>query len=102
IDTLHLTLCSSLEPPLLKVSVKEGIGLAGTVFVAPVCSVVPATLTDVSECPCRPGAGLEGCAPGTFTCSWEARKLGWTHSTLGKNCSPLMGLKRVPASWSAA
>ncbi len=51
IDTLHLTLCSLLVPPLLKSSVKDGVGLDARVLVAPVCRVVPLTLTDVSEWP---------------------------------------------------
>src|ERR1700744_3293117 len=79
IDTLHLTLRSLLVPPLLKSSVNDGIGLDGRVFVAPVCRVVPLTLTEVSEWPCRPGATLVGCAPGMLMPSVEARKLGWTH-----------------------
>ena len=35
-DTLQLTLCSVLVPPLVKLSVNWGGGLAGSVFVEPV------------------------------------------------------------------
>ena len=56
--TLHLTFVSLLVPPLVKLSVNVGAGAGRDVFVDPVCSVVPPTLTELSEWPCRPGATL--------------------------------------------
>ena len=54
--TLQTTLVSLFEPLLVNVSVKVGAGLAGIVFVEPAWSVVPPTLTELSSCPCVPGA----------------------------------------------
>jgi hypothetical protein len=47
--TLQVTLVSEFCPVLVKLSVNVGAGLAGMVFVEPVCSVVPPTLTEFSE-----------------------------------------------------
>ena len=57
-DTWQTTLVSLLVPPLVKLSVKVGGGLAVIEFVEPVWSVVPATLTESSLWPCKPGATL--------------------------------------------
>ena len=63
--TLQPMLCSVLVPPLEKFSVNDGGGLAGTVLSDPVCRVVPPTLTESSEWPCRPGAA--------WRCRWSNR-----------------------------
>src|SRR5581483_11491833 len=81
IETLHPTLCSSLSPPLLKFSVNDRAELAGTVFVPPGVSVVPLTLTEVSEWPWRPGAGLPFDWVGTLMFNCWPMKLGWVQPT---------------------
>ena len=59
--TLHLTLCSLLVPPLGKVSVNGGDRAGRDGVGAPRSAAwCRPTLTDVSEWPCRPGAGLVG------------------------------------------
>ncbi len=56
--TLIMTLFSTFAPPFVKATVNVGGGLAGIVLRRPCCSVVPPTLTESSEWPWAPGAGL--------------------------------------------
>jgi hypothetical protein len=49
--TWNLTFASFASPPLVKLNVNFGAGVRGIVFVDPLWSVVPATLTESSEWP---------------------------------------------------
>src|ERR1700730_15857146 len=87
-------------------SMNVGGGLAGIVFVYPVCSVVPLTLTESSEWQWVRGATLPLELAAEEAPSFEAMKLGDSQLRSGRNCPPSIvspfGPTGIPAACSAA